>query len=93
MENNDPDFVENYKNMAQIIVEVLNRFDGIKVHDYVTICNEITDSYLKAIIKFLARREGYNTIQNEIMSLKVRKFKINIVSINLREFQLSSKKR
>lgn len=71
VENNDPDFVENYKNMAQTIVEVLNQFDGIKVNDYTTVCNGITDSYLKTIVKFLARRESYNIIQHEIMSLKV----------------------
>lgn len=72
MDNNkDIDFISSYKNMAQTIVEVLNQFDGIKVNDYITVCNGITDSYLKAIVKFLARRESYNIIQHEIMSLKV----------------------
>lgn len=71
-ESNDPEFVARYTKMTQLMLDILNKFNGIKVPDYEQVCKEMTDSYLLAVIKFLARREGYNTIHNEIMSLKVK---------------------
>uniref|UniRef100_A0A915E1K0 GATOR complex protein MIO zinc-ribbon like domain-containing protein n=1 Tax=Ditylenchus dipsaci TaxID=166011 RepID=A0A915E1K0_9BILA len=48
----------------------VEQVNGIKVPDYELLCNEISDSYLLAIIKFLARREFYNAFLHEIISLE-----------------------
>lgn len=78
--NNDPEFVARYSKMTQLTLDILSNFNGIKVPDYEKVCNEITDNYLLAVIKFLTRREDYNTIHNEIMLLKVNiKNKKNII--------------
>ena len=65
--------VESYRNMAQTVFRVLLNYDGVKIPEYESVCNDLAgDDYLLAIIKFLARRNKvYNTIYSEIMSLKV----------------------
>lgn len=82
-ESKDPKFVARYLKMTQLTLDVLSKFNGIKVPDYEKICREMSDNYLLAVIKFLTRREDYNTIHNEIMSLKV-KIKKDIYIIVLR---------
>lgn len=58
--------------MATDVYNALLSFDGIKVKDYEGLCATVKDHYLLAIVKFLARREGYNIIHNEIVALQVR---------------------
>uniref|UniRef100_A0A915EHD8 GATOR complex protein MIO zinc-ribbon like domain-containing protein n=1 Tax=Ditylenchus dipsaci TaxID=166011 RepID=A0A915EHD8_9BILA len=70
VEKNEKEFVDRWKKMALRVTDVLNKFNGIKVPDYELLCNEISDSYLLAIIKFLARREFYNAFLHEIISLE-----------------------
>lgn len=70
-EHNPGVLAEDYHRMVQSVVDVFTKFNGIKVPDYEQLCHDLTDSYLLAIVKFLARRESYNTINTEIMALKV----------------------
>ncbi|KAI1731887.1 zinc-ribbon like family domain-containing protein [Ditylenchus destructor] len=70
IDNNDPDFTDKWRKMAHVVKDVLYNFNGIKVPDYEQICSEVDDGYLLAIIRFLARREGYNITYNAIISLE-----------------------
>uniref|UniRef100_A0A914NSS9 Uncharacterized protein n=1 Tax=Meloidogyne incognita TaxID=6306 RepID=A0A914NSS9_MELIC len=54
--------------MADIILNIFQRYDGVRVPNYENVCEELSDDvYLLAIVKFLARRDKiYNKIYNEI---------------------------
>ncbi|KAI1725395.1 zinc-ribbon like family domain-containing protein [Ditylenchus destructor] len=60
IDNNDPDFTDKWRKMAHVVKEVMDKFDGIKVPDYEQV----------SIIRFLARREGYNITYTAIISLE-----------------------
>uniref|UniRef100_A0A183CKT9 Zinc_ribbon_16 domain-containing protein n=1 Tax=Globodera pallida TaxID=36090 RepID=A0A183CKT9_GLOPA len=67
------DFVANYQQMAETVLNVLQKYDGVRVPDYENVCEKLVgDDYLLAIVKFLARRDKiYNRIYNEIFESKM----------------------
>ncbi|KAL3095422.1 hypothetical protein niasHS_007521 [Heterodera schachtii] len=68
-----PAFVTNYQRMADTVLNILQKYDGVRVPNYESVCEGLTgDDYLLAIVKFLARRDKiYNRIYNEIFESKM----------------------
>uniref|UniRef100_A0A915LSC2 GATOR complex protein MIO zinc-ribbon like domain-containing protein n=2 Tax=Meloidogyne TaxID=189290 RepID=A0A915LSC2_MELJA len=74
IENREPEIVNSYQKMADIILNIFQRYDGVRVPNYENVCEELSDDvYLLAIVKFLARRDKiYNKIYNEIFESNIR---------------------
>uniref|UniRef100_A0A1I8C3V9 Zinc_ribbon_16 domain-containing protein n=1 Tax=Meloidogyne hapla TaxID=6305 RepID=A0A1I8C3V9_MELHA len=52
IENREPEIVNSYQKMADIILNIFQRYDGVRVPGYENVCEELCDDvYLLAIVK------------------------------------------